>query len=113
MGKGSRRERLTYLRTPQIRQEIVYASGGDPTRYTDTDLCLNKADLKRIAQQLQPDTDTTTISDAGVRYLLETVCEWAGAEYQSNAGNQWRICRDSLKAIHRAVNARPQTEMPV
>lgn len=103
-------DRQTYLRNAELRAEIVYSVGGDPTRYTEN-VGLQKADVVRIARQLQPDGNDLDVEALRLGDLYDAVCEWAGGEYSPNAGNPWKINRENLKQIHRAVEAESPTKV--
>jgi hypothetical protein len=105
---------LKYKRNIELRREIAYTAGGDPTRYGEEDprRGLVKADLQRIATQLQPADDDTDIAALDLRGLYETICRFADAEYSPNAGNAWALNRAALKAIHRVLDARAPEETP-
>lgn len=99
-------DRLTYLMKGELREEIAYAVGANPGRYgVDSTFGFRKADMIRIADQLQPADSDVEIRDCTLDTLYEFVCRWAGGEYQPNAGNPWGINRPNLKKIHRAVDA--------
>jgi len=66
--------------------------------------------LRRVATRLQPDDDTTVIEDLTLEELYHVLCSFLGTEYGSNAGNDYKIRRENLKRIHRAVGGRPPTE---
>ena len=104
--------RLKYLRNNQIRGEIAYAVGADPTRYWDDEgRGLTKAHVLRVAQRLQPADSALDIDDMDLGDLYEHVCRWAGGEYSPNAGKPWGINRDNLKLIHDAVDATDPREV--
>ena len=105
-------DRLKYLNRGQIREEIAYAVGADPSRYgVDSSRGLKKADMARIAERLQPAHSDLDIQQCDLRTLYERVCGWAGGEYQRTAGKQWGINRENLKRIHRAVGASDPREI--
>lgn len=106
-------DRLRYLNRGQLREEIAYAAGVDPDRYGigAAGVGFRKAHVRKIAVQLQPDSDHTNIDALELRGLYYAVCEWADGEYQPNAGNAWGINRENLKAIHRALDAAPPREV--
>lgn len=104
-------ERLTYLNKGQLREEIAYVVGADPTRYgIDSDRGLCRDDMERIATQLKPADSGLDVRKCQLGKLYEVCCRWAGGEYQPNAGNPWGISRQNLKKIHRAVDGRPPRE---
>jgi len=104
-------DRLTYLNKGELRQEIVYAVGGDPSRYGEnSDRGIRMADVERIAQTLQPEESDLELEKCQLGKLYEVACRWAGGEYQPNAVKPWGINRPNLKEIHRAVNGRPPKE---
>jgi hypothetical protein len=97
-------DQLQYLTKGELREEIVYAVGGDPTRYgSGSDRGLKKADVKRIATHLQPEDSDILLNAMDLGNLYEVACRWAGGEYQPNTGNPWGVNRSNLKQIHRAV----------
>jgi len=101
-------DRLIYLNRGELREEIVYAVGGDPSRYgVDSDRGLQRADTERIAQKLQPEDNNLNLQQCQLGKLYEVACRWAGGEYQPNAGKPWGINRPNLKEIHRAVDGHP------
>lgn len=112
-GQPTSDDRVRYLRNNELRAEIVAAVGGDPARYQQDDtIHLQKADLVRVADTLQPDDDETKVCALTLGALYEEICRWAGGEYDANAGRPWGITRENLKAIHRAVDGRPPQEVP-
>lgn len=107
-------ERLQYLTNGELRAEIVYAAGGDPTRYgVGSPHCLVKDEVKRVACQLEPEDSDVDIEALDLEGLYRVVCRWAGGEHQPNAGNVWGINRNNLKKIHGAVGGRPPDENPL
>lgn len=105
-------DRLTYLRKAEVRAEVVYAAGGDPTRYQDSPTRgIRKADARRIARQLQPDDIALDIDAMRLADLYRHICEWAGCEYQETAGHQWDLNKATLKHVHRALDAGPLQEV--
>jgi hypothetical protein len=105
-------DRLKYLNNGELRAEIAYAAGGDPTRYgVDSQRGLKKADMRRVADSLQPADNDLDVHELELRGLYEAVCEWAGGEYEPNAGNPWSLYRPNLKRIHRALDAGPMQEV--
>lgn len=104
-------DRLQYLTRGELREEIVYAVGGDPTRYgAGSDRGLKKADVKRIATHLQPEDSDAALDAMDLGNLYEVACRWAGGEYQPNAGKPWGVNRSNLKQIHRAVSGEDPRE---
>lgn len=113
MSAESISERRQYLTTGELREEIAYAVGGDPSRYgAGSSHGLKKATVRRIAEQLQPEDSTLTLHQCDLVNLYRHVCDWAGGEYQSNAGRAWGINRANLKLIHRELAATDPTEVP-
>ena len=105
-------DRLRYLNKGELREEIVYAVGGDPTRYgIDSQRKLNKADLQRICETLQPTDSDLTVHGMDLAALHHYACRWAGGEYVPNAGLQCGIRRNNLKKIHREVGSEPLREV--
>ncbi|UHQ96418.1 hypothetical protein [Natrinema halophilum] len=105
-------EDLKYLTNGELREEIAYTVGGDPTRYgVDSERGLTKADVFRIAVAIEPDDTTVDLPDLDLEELYRVVCKWAGGEYNANVGNAWRINRPNLKRIHQAVDAQPPREV--
>jgi len=105
-------DRLKYLNKGQLREEIVYAVGGDPSRYgANSDRGISIADARRIATTLQPDDSELDLDAMTIGDLYEHICDWAGGEYSPNAGNPWGINRPNLKEIHRAVDGQPPREV--
>ena len=103
---------LRYLTNGEIREQIAYTAGGDPTRYgADSDRGLCKADMLRIAEQVRPDGDETVLEDCTLSELLKLVCVWSGGEYRGNAGQQWGVQRENLKKIHRTLGASDPREV--
>lgn len=103
--------RQKYLRNAELREEIAYAVGGDPTEYgDDSNRRLLREDLVRIATQLQPERDDLVVEDAPMRHLYEAICEWVGGDWQPSAGNPHGLRRENLKLIHDAVGGRPPRE---
>ena len=101
------RDRRTYLRVDELRAEIAYEVGCDPTRYVGSDRRLDKEALQRLARALECSSGSEHIEQLPLRRLYPLVCESAGGRYNASAGNQWGINRDNLKAIHEAVEAGP------
>ena len=105
-------DRLKFLTNGALREEIAYTVGGDPSRYgVDSDRGLRKADVKRVAERLQPEDSPLSLEEMTLRDLYVPVCRWAGGGYESNAGHAWGIDRWTLKQIHGAVDARPPREV--
>lgn len=104
--------RLKFLQNVEIREEIAYTVGGDPTRYdTERGRNLNKADILRAATQLQPEDNDAALSEMTIGDLYEVVCRWSGGEYVPNAGNPWGLRRPNLKKLHQALDAQPPREV--
>lgn len=102
---------LKFKKNGELRKEIAYTVGGDPSRYgADSDKGLTKGDVFRLAVQLQPEDSDLDLTELRLRDMYDAVCRWAGTEYQSSAGRSWGLRRDNLKAIHRAIDARSPTE---
>jgi hypothetical protein len=111
MSTQSISERRQYLTTGELREEIAYAVGGHPSRYGPrSGKGLKKATVRRVAEQLQPADSDLRLHECDLVDLYRHVCEWAGGEYQPNAGNAWGINRANLKLIHRELGARDPTE---
>ncbi|MDZ7701789.1 MAG: hypothetical protein U5J98_06820 [Halobacteriales archaeon] len=108
-----RSERLRYLTNGELREEIAYAAGADPTRYGagKSGVGLKKADVLRIATQIQPDDSDVELNKLDLKGLYQVVCRWSGGEYKPNAGNAWKINRDNLKKMHQAIGGRPPREI--
>lgn len=99
-------DRRKYLNNGELRAEIVYAAGGDPTRYgAGSPRCLVKDHVKRVAYQLEPEDSDVDIEALDLEGLYRVVCRWAGGEHRPNAGNVWGINRENLKKIHRELGA--------
>lgn len=106
-------DRLKYHENLEMREEIVYTTGGDPTRYNGGDKRrLKKSDARRIAQQLQPEENDLELHDMKLREILENICKWAGGEYNRGSATM-DITRDNLKLIHQALDAKPPQEVAV
>lgn len=105
-------DRLRYLTKGELREEIAYAVGADPTRYgAGSDRGLRKADVVRIGDRLQPADSDLELRECHLGTLYEVVCAWAGGTYEPNAGKPWGICRENLKQIHRAVDGSDPREV--
>lgn len=103
---------LKHLQTGEIREQIAYTIGSDPTRYTgDRRRNLKKKEIVKIAERLQPEDSDYELVFMNLAELYEHVCNWAGGEYQKQSGNQWGLCRDNLKLIHRSIGAEPPREV--
>jgi hypothetical protein len=103
------------LRNNEIRREIAYTVGHDPTRYQDVGskhVCLTKAELLSIGEALRPADSDVAVGQLELIELYPQICEWVGLEYEPNVGNQWGLDREQIKAIHRAIDARPPEEVP-
>lgn len=98
--------RLDYLTNGELRGEIAYAVGADPTRYgPGSSLGLTKDEVLKVCERLRPPHSEVTLHECKLEPLYERACRWAGGEYQPNAGKAWKINRKNLKRIHRAVGA--------
>lgn len=105
-------DRQRYLTKGELREEIAYVVGADPTRYgAGSERCLQKADVLRLADRLQPVDSDIDVRKCTLGPLYSLVCRWAGGEYRPNAGRQWGLNRDNLKAIHRAVGGSDPREI--
>lgn len=105
-------DRLKYLSNGELREEIAYTVGGDPSRYgAGSGRGLLKDDVLRVAEALQPEDSPLDLESMTLRDLYVPVCEWAGGEYEPNAGNAWGINRENLKQIHQALDAEPPREV--
>jgi len=105
--------RLQYLTKGELRAEILYAVGGDPTRYgAGSERGLKKADIKRIATHLQPGESDADLDAMDLGNLYEVACRWGGGKYHPNAGKPWGVNRSNLKQIHRAIGGEDPTPMP-
>jgi hypothetical protein len=105
-------ETLRYHTNGELREEIAYTVGSDPTRYgAGSERGLRKKEVARLAERLRPDGEELDVSECDLATLYDRVCEWAGGEYQPNAGNAWGINRDNLKHIHRAIDATEPREV--
>lgn len=92
---------LKYYRSNQIRDEICALVGVDPgDRFGVAETRgLRKRHLQAVARELGIEwEDSITL-----RELYNLVCDEVGAEYNANAGNQWGMDRDCLKAIHQSL----------
>jgi hypothetical protein len=106
-------QRRQYLTVGELRQEIAYTVGGDPSRYGPrSGKAMPKATVRRVAERLQPEDSTLTVHECDLVDLYRHVCEWAGGEYQPNAGRAWGINRANLKLIHRELGASDPTDSP-
>jgi len=103
-------DRLKYLRNNEIRAEIVYAVGGDPSPFDrEETYCIRKADLVRIATAV---ADLDEPAQLTIRGLYDAIDDAVPAmDHYHNAGNTWGITREDLKAIHRAVDGRPPKQI--
>jgi hypothetical protein len=102
-------DRLTYLRNSDIRAEIAYAVGGDPSRYKhDRRLKLKKSDLVRIATAVSEHEAPASLTVRELYELLDGAVP--GMDHTHNSGRSWGITRDDLKTIHQAVGGRPRAE---
>lgn len=98
---------LKYCSNGVLREEIAYTVGVDPTRYGDgVQSGFLKEHLQQIAIALEPDDSEITIERCKLGPLYRIICDWAGGEYQPNSGNVWKINRENLKEIHRALDAK-------
>jgi hypothetical protein len=105
-------DRLQYLTKGELRAEIVYAVGGDPTRYgAGSDRGLKKADIQRIATHLEPEDSDADLDAMDLGNLYEVACRWGGGEYHPNAGKPWGVNRSNLKQIHQAVGGEDPTAL--
>jgi hypothetical protein len=97
---------LKYLRNNELRQEIAYAVGGDPSRYDSNETVnLCKADLVRIAGVIADHQHPQQLTVRGLYDLIDD--DVPGMDHTHNAGNSWGIARDDLKAIHESVGGQP------
>lgn len=92
---------LKYRLANELREDICHTVGVDPgDRYrSQASKGLRKRHLLEIADALGIEAD----QDLTLRQLYTLICERAGAEYNENAGNQWALDRDCLKAIYRSL----------
>jgi len=91
---------LRYRSNQDLRREIAAAVGvSDLQRYGAGQCGLRKRDLRAVARAMgDPPDDEMTVSE-----LYRWLCGQVGLEYSGNAGRDWRLRREQLKAIHRAV----------
>lgn len=107
-------ERLRYLTNGELREEIVYAVGGDPDRYgPGSDHMLIKDDLVRIATDVLADNNDEPLSEYSVEELYDLICTAVGTEFEANAGRAWGLKRRDLKAIHRVVDGQDPRQDPL
>lgn len=104
-------ESLKYLNNRELREQIAYAVGADPSRYSDEAKKFTKSHVQQIAQQLQPEDNDLDVDAMALGDIYEAVCDWAGGDYSPNAGKPWGINRENLKLIHTAVDGREPREV--
>jgi len=105
-------DRLKYLNNGQLREEIAYAVGADPSRYgPDSSRGITIAHARAIGVSIQPPNTDVDLDAMDLGEVYKHVCRWAGGEYQPNAGKPWGINRENLKEIHRAVGGRKPREV--
>lgn len=93
---------LQYKRNNDLRREIVIAAGiEDVERYDGVSTGLTRDHLLEIADALGVETERP-LDELTLAELYPAVCDHVGCEYNANAGNQWKMGRSCLKAIHRA-----------
>jgi len=92
-----------YRRNADLRREIAYAVGSDPSRYeTGRDRCLLKHEVVAVGTQVT-DREAVELHALSLAELYPLICEAVGEPYEGNAGNQWRLNRAALLAIHDAL----------
>jgi hypothetical protein len=65
-------QRRQYLTTGELREEIAYAVGGDPSRYGPrSGKGLKKATVRRVAEQLQPTESDLTLHECDLVDLYQ------------------------------------------
>lgn len=101
---------LKYLRTSEIRAELCAAVGINPgDRFGDPRAALRKAHVVEIARALGVETEgDTPLEELTIAELYPMVCDAAGVDYNSTAGNQWGIGRPQLKAIYQTIANSPR-----
>jgi hypothetical protein len=88
-----------YKRNSELRAEIAFLADIPTDRYSASEQNrFTKAHLLDIARQLGDPPEDLTLAE-----LYPWVCEAAGTDYNANAGNQWGLDRDRLKAIRLAL----------
>lgn len=104
---------LAFKRNGELREEIVYAVGGDPTRYgIESRKGMTVDHVRRVGHRLQPDDSDVDVDALALTDLYTHVCDWAGGDHEPNAGKDWKITRENLKKIHRAVGGEDPREVP-
>lgn len=106
-------DRRKYLNNNELRAEIAYAVGEDPTRFDgDSDAtALQKETLARVAERLQPEDSDLEVGAMEMSELYRSVGEWVGVEHSGSQQN-WGLNRDHLKAIHEAIDAEDPENVP-
>jgi len=93
---------LKYHQNWELRREIAYLAGVETERYRydgQNRQRLRKAHLYKIAHELGNPPDELTLAE-----LYPWICGNCGVEYNGNAGNQWGLGREQLKAIFRSLH---------
>lgn len=105
-------DRLKFLTNGELREEIAYTVGGDPSRYgAGSSRQLTKGVVQRVAIRVQPAERDVALAAMELAELYEHVCECVGYAYEPPAGDPWGLRRGELKAVHRALDARPPREV--
>jgi hypothetical protein len=102
-----------YRRNADLRREIAYAVGSDPSRYeTGRDRCLLKHEVVAVGTQVT-DRSQAALQRLSLAELYPLICQAVDEPYNGNAGNQWRLNRPALLAIHDALDATDPTDDPL
>jgi len=102
-----------YRRNADLRREIAYAAGSDPSRYeTGRDRCLLKHEVVAVGAQVT-DRSQAALQRLSLAELYPLICQAVDEPYEGNAGNQWRLNRPALLAIHDALDATDPTDDPL
>lgn len=110
---GPEEDRRKYLNNNELRAEIAYAVGQDPTRFDGGSdaTALQKETVTRIAEQLQPEGGDLEVGAMEMSEIYRSVGEWIGVEHSGSKQN-WGLNRDHLKAIHEAIGAEDPESVP-
>jgi len=100
---------LKYKQTWQLRREILDAVGVATKEVNNrfengSDRGIRKDNLIVVASKLQPPGISINYANARLTDIYKFLGQWMDVEHSGNAGRDWTMNRDLLKAIHEAVH---------
>lgn len=97
---------LKYLRTHELRDEILRSVGVDPGDrfFENHNRGIRKANLLFVVAEVRPSGESHDYAEMKLTNIYKLLGQWAGVDHEPNSGRDWTMNRDLLKALHTEIH---------